>query len=598
MRIVRLSIMAVALHSAVAHAQGQEIVTYTGVPCSGNACNGWRQLDRASRTAGLAASHGVLFQLRDDGSIWRHVGASWQRIDGYPNTIAIAAGGVGFYQLHRDGSVWQHTGAPCSGASCPGWRMLDANPGTVGIAANEANLFQLHRDGSIWRYLGTPCQGRHCPGWEAIDRYSATAALAATGKELFQLHRDGTIWHFTGAACNARGCPGWVGVDRSPRTKALAGAAGSLYQLHDDGSIWRFTGAPCDARACPGWQALDRNPQAVAISAGGRELYQRHRDGSLWRFTGTACSGARCPGWERLDGARGATLMAADETSLHQVRPVAEAPPPRSQHSPNIPDRPANARAGSQFMSALGNAEGAEREEAALAELLAGNVPSFLRSTYEIKLATPGHTGSVFVGLDYLAIGSDTDFVRMPLQPRTAQKVLDKWGCMFPSTKVVDETHKQAQVAIEPISQEAWYPGKTDHNMMTNAFYLEQNRRIEEELKKHGDTTRLLKTGLKKDLVISIKLNANPEAGQLGRDAVIIYGWHQLNGTIIQPESDWHENTYVDYSHGIRCLLPDMLVDGKPAKVADVLKDKQRAGLLLPPLDVLDYKFPPPARYP
>src|SRR5262249_8630683 len=78
---------------------------------------------------------------------------------------------------------------------------------------------------------------------------------------------------------------------------------------------------------------------------------------------------------------------------------------------------------------------------------------------------------------------------------------------------------------------------------------------------------------------------------------VVIYGWHYKSGKNIQPESDVHENTYVDYSHGIRLLSQKMVVDGKPALLADVLKDKELAPLVLKAAHVLDHAFPPPPRY-
>ena len=52
-----------------------------------------------------------------------------------------------------------------------------------------------------------------------------------------------------------------------------------------------------------------------------------------------------------------------------------------------------------------------------------------------------------------------------------------------------------------------------------------------------------------------------------------IYGWHQLNGTPIQPLTTVHVDWYVDYSHGIRLVKRQMIVDGQPRDLWDVLKD-------------------------
>ena len=74
--------------------------------------------------------------------------------------------------------------------------------------------------------------------------------------------------------------------------------------------------------------------------------------------------------------------------------------------------------------------------------------------------------------------------------------------------------------------------------------------------------------GTKKDVVLSNKI-IDPS-----RDHhVTIYGWHQLNGSPIQPVYNGHINTYVDYSHGIRFLNDRLLVDGSEASIRGVLQD-------------------------
>ena len=51
----------------------------------------------------------------------------------------------------------------------------------------------------------------------------------------------------------------------------------------------------------------------------------------------------------------------------------------------------------------------------------------------------------------------------------------------------------------------------------------------------------------------------------------IIYGWHQLNGVPIQPLYSGHLNSYVDYSHGIRFVNQQMLVDSVVMTATQVL---------------------------
>lgn len=51
---------------------------------------------------------------------------------------------------------------------------------------------------------------------------------------------------------------------------------------------------------------------------------------------------------------------------------------------------------------------------------------------------------------DYLAIGSNDDFVRIPMDPKTAQKIADQTGTSLPTTKMVDDIYKQADTRLTP----------------------------------------------------------------------------------------------------------------------------------------------------
>lgn len=306
---------------------GATIWSYTGTPCSGASCPGWRQLDDNPATVAIAAGGSKLFQLHNSGRIWMSNGVAcagascpgWQMLDDNAASVQIAAGGGALYQLHNTGRIWRYTGTPCSGASCPGWQMLDDNEATVQIATDGTNLFQLHNTGRIWRHTGTPCTGTSCPGWQMLDANSATVGIAAGNGQLYQLHNDGGIWRYTGTPCAGTSCPGWQLLDHNQATVAIA-AANQLYQLHNDGGIWRYTGTPCASSAsCPGWQLLDHNPKAVAIAAAGDQLYEQHDDGMIWRYTGTPCGGSgSCPGWQRLDD-NSLTGMIAAADNLHQL---------------------------------------------------------------------------------------------------------------------------------------------------------------------------------------------------------------------------------------------------------------------------------------
>ena len=75
-----------------------------------------------------------------------------------------------------------------------------------------------------------------------------------------------------------------------------------------------------------------------------------------------------------------------------------------------------------------------------------------------------------------------------------------------------------------------------------------------------------LTAGHKKDLVLTTRLRRRP-----GR--VAIYGWHRTSGKPIQPLSTVHGARYADYSHGVRFVSPQVMVDGLAHEYFEVLGD-------------------------
>src|SRR5690606_12312743 len=90
-----------------------------------------------------------------------------------------------------------------------------------------------------------------------------------------------------------------------------------------------------------------------------------------------------------------------------------------------IPRRDDNAPTGSQFAASVRPMDKNRREREVLKQFLRGNMPDFMRKlrpvTVSIKKGQTTHKGTVWVMPDYLAIGTDRDFIRMPMTPMTAQ---------------------------------------------------------------------------------------------------------------------------------------------------------------------------------
>lgn len=223
--------------------------------------------------------------------------------------------------------------------------------------------------------------------------------------------------------------------------------------------------------------------------------------------------------------------------------------------------RPANADAGAEVFRRVAQLGALEREALLRGELLRGNLPPFLWKWSRVTLRGVDaegreHMAELEVMPDFLAVGSDEDFVRVPLTPATAQAIADQFQCLLPTRKIVDAVYAQAAVKLEPVP--------LTEARETAAAFLLHNTRIEEQ--RRGKELGLLTARTKKDVVVTNRLDEKP-----GR--VAIYGWHQPTGVPIQPLTTVHAAAYVDYSHGIRLVRQRVLVDGKPMKLDDLLRD-------------------------
>jgi hypothetical protein len=239
----------------------------------------------------------------------------------------------------------------------------------------------------------------------------------------------------------------------------------------------------------------------------------------------------------------------------------------------SLPGRPADALSGSEFAKQIAMLPLLQREEAAYEQILAGNVPSFLRHLCPVQVTNEVHErtnrATFFVTPDYLAVGSDADYFLMPLSPQTAQRLADTLGCCLPTRKMVDATYSAAPVKLFPS------PIPPGPAMTTVAVFSNHNSTIHEQRAEQSTTYPLgeLVAGHKKDVVISAKLATAP--GKLA-----IYGWHKTNGEPTQPLYLGHTTAWVDYSQCSRLVLQKMIVNGQTKTVTEVLADPALAGLL------------------
>jgi hypothetical protein len=211
----------------------------------------------------------------------------------------------------------------------------------------------------------------------------------------------------------------------------------------------------------------------------------------------------------------------------------------------------------------------AARDSFAVAEIMAGNLPAFLRDFVAVHVSvfdsSRGRSirATDYVSPDYLSIGTNDDWARINITPMAAQRIADSLHCFLPTKKMVDDIYQAATVRLEPVPMYAFRDSTP--TMWHHHLIVEGQRK----------GRKGLIAGIQKDVVISGKITRDGKP-----DRVAIYGWHKLDGKPIQPLYTGHINWWVDYSQGIRLIYREIKVEGKWMDYTDVLKDPVRKRLL------------------
>jgi hypothetical protein len=221
-----------------------------------------------------------------------------------------------------------------------------------------------------------------------------------------------------------------------------------------------------------------------------------------------------------------------------------------------------------------------QRDALALEWVLSGKVPAFMSKFEKVHAyITDSSTGEQIhawfdVSPDYLCVGTDDDWARVPITPMAAQKVADSLKCFLPTRKMVDDIYQQATVKLEPMPMYAFRDSTP--TMYHHHLIIEGQRKGRPGLI----------AGIKKDVVISGKVLRD---GRPNR--VAIYGWHKPDGQPIQPLYTGHVNWYVDYSHGIRLVQQTIYINKKPMHFTEVLQHPVYRRLLCDEEDCDMYRY-------
>jgi hypothetical protein len=207
-----------------------------------------------------------------------------------------------------------------------------------------------------------------------------------------------------------------------------------------------------------------------------------------------------------------------------------------------------------------------EREEEIYKAIDSGNIPNFLRNTVTLNgefadSAGITHVVTYEVMPDYLSIGNDTDFCRIPMNPYTAQNLASEFGASLITARISDHIYLKADIKLAPFN---YVPVGNANELVTK--FVEHNTQIEKQFREAGGLQGWLIAGIKKDVILSGRMAEQP-------GKVVIYGWHKPDGKPIQPVYSGHVYWYVDYSHGIRFINNQVLIDGKICLFTEILQD-------------------------
>lgn len=223
------------------------------------------------------------------------------------------------------------------------------------------------------------------------------------------------------------------------------------------------------------------------------------------------------------------------------------------------------------FIDSITDIDRFDRKKVITAALLAGNVPEHMRKLNDFEFTFrdkegEAHELKLYVMSDYLSVGDDESWLRIPMDPLMAWEIADAWGCVLPTTKMVTLIWEGA---VQKVTPQPWGP-PYDHTMMSTERYVAHDDRVSKTVQAAGyDPTRLL-AGHKKDVVLTNVLMQKPKQ-------VAIYGWHRANGKPIQGLYLGHVNHYADYSHGIRLVSHECVLDGNVIDIQQLWADDNLA---------------------
>ncbi len=256
-----------------------------------------------------------------------------------------------------------------------------------------------------------------------------------------------------------------------------------------------------------------------------------------------------------------------------------------------FPKRKSDAPTGSQFMLSVAKIHGKTYEDKVIAEILAGNVPDFMRPENWQSITVREKIGDMEVEMtlrvcpDYIALGSNSDYVRVPLSPNGLRRLTAAMGAELPTKKVVDIIDREAKshnglfdlVDAAMISRKTGMPlDKGTTYMLRPEFAWSSSQISDNEIRARKLAGFSLVSGQKKDVILHpVPLDA--------KNNLIQYRPNHPQGLDFRS----HPKDHTDYSLGARLVDPivDVKITGPPSRerrmnYRDIIMDKDLFRLL------------------
>jgi hypothetical protein len=291
-----------------------------------------------------------------------------------------------------------------------------------------------------------------------------------------------------------------------------------------------------------------------------------------------------------------------------------------------IPAAPAAPRTGTELIDEMKRLPASQWQDFMVQKIKEGHIPDFLRDLHTVQMKVKDANGAertieYEVMPDYMAIGTDEDYLIVPMSGDMAQQIAVAYGMSPPTALMVDQIAAQGAALDvgytkrdppDPDKSGSGYAGFSPYSSKA-AFdsYVAHQQVVTENFSKAviKDTGTILDPNLTythgdgegrgyiavnhmKDIVMSeqvtraadaaeAKSPSPPGKGDVQNDKLGLYH-PQVQGGHGKAEAARHFPQYSDYSQGLRLVSPIVTVDGTPMHISEVLSGKDPSAHLHP----------------